>query len=218
MGEQKRKGKKGSRTKRSKAAITTVIVVLCIVVIGVVDFVSRSNNSSLTKFDSARSKGSEDASVRILEFVDFQCPECARGSQLIQTYMLQHPDDIFLAVKYYPLGELNSMISALYGQCAAQQDKFWRMHDLLFERQQQWRTLRAVKPLLNIIAKDANLNINELKRCIESDSARSAVSAERLLGESNFVKSTPTYFINENIVVGVEELRKALEEFFENEI
>ena len=37
-----------------------------------------------------------------------------------------------------------------------------------------------------------------------------------MLGESHFVKSTPTYFINDEIVVGVEEMSKTLEAFFDN--
>jgi len=155
--------------------------------------------------------------LRILEFVDFQCPECARGSKLIRSYILRYPKSIFLAVKYYPLGELNSMVSALYGECAAQQGKFWQMHDSLFDRQRQWRTLREASSFLNGIARDAHLNINELELCMKGDDAQSVISAERMLGESHFVKSTPTYFVNDEMVVGVEALREQLEVFFDKE-
>jgi len=215
MGEQKRKGKpKRYRSRQSKSFVAAVIIVVCFVIIGIADFVSRSKNSPLTKFDSARSKGDQDAPLRILEFVDFQCPECARGSKLIRSYMMQYPKSIFLAVKYYPLGELNSMVSALYGECAAEQGKFWQMHDSLFDRQGQWRTLREAKSLLNTIARDAHLDINELDLCMKGDNAQSVVLAERMLGEAHFVKSTPTYFVNDEMVVGVEALRKQLEAFF----
>jgi len=217
MGEQKRKGKKSKGTKRSKSTITTVVIVLCIVVIGVADFISRSKNSPLTKFESARSKGNQDASLRILEFIDFQCSECARGSKLLQTFISQYHDRIFLAVKYYPLGELNSMISALYGECAARQNKFWPMHDRLFELQAQWRTLRKVKPFLTSIATAIPLNMIEFEACLERGDVRSVVSGERMLGESHFVKSTPTYFINDVIVVGVEAMRKVLDRHFNSE-
>lgn len=215
MGEQKRKGKpKRYRNRQSKPFVTTVIVILCFVIIGVADYVSRSKNSPLTKFDSVRSKGDQDAPLRILEFVDFQCPECARGSKLIRSYMMQYPKSIFLAVKYYPLGELNSMVSALYAECAAEQGKFWSMHDSLFDRQRQWRTLREAKSLFNSIARDVRLDIDELELCMKGGNAQSVILAERMLGESHFVKSTPTYFVNDEMVVGVEALREQLEAFF----
>lgn len=215
MGERKRKGKsKKYYSRQSKSIVATVIIVLCFVIVGIADFISRSKSSPLTKFDSARSKGDQDAPLRILEFVDFQCPECARGSKLIRSYMESHPKSIFLVVKYYPLGELNSMVSALYGECAAQQGQFWQMHDGLFDRQGQWRTSHEVETLLNGIAQTAHLDSDKLQRCLKDDKAQSVVLAERMLGESHFVKSTPTYFVNDEMVVGVEALNQQLETFF----
>lgn len=217
MGEQKRKGKSGvSRRRRSKPAVTMAIVIICVIGIGVADFISRSKNSPLRQFDPARSKGSQAAPIHIFEFVDFQCSQCAKGSKFIQAFMSQHPDSVFLTVKYYPLGELNSMISAHYGECAARQGKFWPMHDRLFELQARWRTLRKPRPFLDSIAGDIPLNMNELELCLDQGSVHSIVSGERMLGESYFVKSTPTYFINDQIVVGVEEMSKTLEAFFDN--
>lgn len=106
------------------------------------------------------------------------------------------------------------MISAYYGECAARQEKFWPMHDQLFELQDQWRKLRTVKPFLNSIAGGIPLDMNELEICLDQSNVHSVVSGERMLGESHFVKSTPTYFINDEIVVGVEEMSKSLEAFF----
>jgi len=109
------------------------------------------------------------------------------------------------------------MVSALYGECAAEQGKFWQMHDSLFDRQEQWRTLREAKSLLNSIAREARLDIDELELCMKGDDASSVILAERMLGESHFVKSTPTYFVNDEMVVGVEALREVLEAYFVEE-
>jgi protein-disulfide isomerase len=217
MGEHKRNMRTSSRLIRrsSKSAVTAVIIILCIVVIVAVDLFSRRNNSPLKVFEPARVKGQQEAPLQILEFIDFQCPECARGAALLKSYIEKYPDGIYLSIKYFPLGELNSNISAFYAECAARQDQFWKFHDLLFMRQAQWRTLLEVQPFLNIMAKDANLNITEMESCIEREDVKSVVVKEKALGESNFVKSTPTYFINDEMVVGVESMRKVLIDFFE---
>lgn len=219
MGEQKRRpgGTTIDRSRASRSAITVVIIILCIVIIGVVEYIYQSKSSPLAAFDPARTKGNPDAPLQILEFVDFQCPECAKAAKLLKRYMEDYPAGIFLAVKYYPLGELNSMPGAVYGECAARQGKFWPMHDLLFDRLPQWRTLKDVRPFFNVIAKDVGLDIKELDHCLADDDVPSVIAAERITGESHFVRSTPTYFINGDIVVGVDALRETLEKFFDDQ-
>ena len=201
----------------SKKISTLLIIALAIASVLLLKNVLFNDNTPEEPVNTGRFKGDPNAAIQITEFIDFQCSECARGSKLIQTFMSNHPKSIFLAVKYYPLGELNSMISAHYGECAARQGKFWPMHDRLFELQAQWRTLRKPKPFLNSIAGGIPLDMNELELCLDQGCVHSVVSGERMLGESYFVKSTPTYFINDQIVVGVEEMSKTLEAFFKDQ-
>lgn len=216
MGESKRKPKKrrGSGGARDKFKFTVTLIVVCVVALGVYDFIRRARNSPLTSAVPARTKGNPSAALHIVEFADFQCPECARGTKLLAHYMKEYPNDIYFIYKYYPLSELNSTVSAVYGECAARQDRFWIMHDILFDRQSQWRALRKVEPMLEIIARDAGLDLGELSACVGGKGARSVVMTEKMLGDSYFVKSTPTYFINKEMVVGVESLKEFLEDHF----
>jgi protein-disulfide isomerase len=213
MGEHKRKKSFGRRN-APKVKVTIIIIIACGVAFAAVDYFRNSNKSPISKFVPERSKGNPDAPLRILEFADFQCSHCSEGSVLLREYMEKYPQSIYLGMKYYPLGQLNSMVSALYAECAARQNKFWEYHDIIFKRQSQWRTLRSVKPVLKIMAKEANLNLAELDMCVEKDDVRSIVAAEKLMGESLRIQSTPTYFVNEEMVVGKNALRKYLEEYF----
>ena len=104
------------------------------------------------------------------------------------------------------------MTSALWAQCAARQDKFWIMHDLLFDRQPQWQTLPDPEFFFRTLAGQSGLDTAALESCVRDPRTREVVMADKLLGESRFIRSTPTYFINGKMTVGVEALRNKLED------
>jgi len=218
MGESRRnrKSPRARNISRSKSLLTTAIVVICVIAIVSYDFYQRSQHSPLKIYSENRIKGDMDAPLHILEFIDFQCSECARGSRILKSYMSKYPYEMLLTIKYSPLGELNSNISAAYAECAARQDFFWEFHDLLFKRQSYWRLLKKINPFFITLAKEVGLDVGELQECLKRQETYSVIEKEKALGEAHFVKSTPTYFINDEMVVGVESLKQTLEEYFEN--
>lgn len=216
MGEQKRKKKKTYYFKSSKNSTAAFIIILCVVAVVGIDYKQRHQTSPLDKYDQARSKGNVEAPLRITEFVDFTCEQCARGSKLLKEYMQKYPDGIFLDMKYFPLGALNSMIAAKYAECAAEQDKFWAFHDFVFENQSEWGNLLKIKKYFAKISPELKLDVPKLEACVEHKQTGRAVDKDRILGEAHSVRSTPTYFVNGKMFVGVESLRKALLDFFDD--
>ncbi|MCA9401719.1 MAG: thioredoxin domain-containing protein [Candidatus Omnitrophica bacterium] len=202
----------------SKTKLAIVIISASLLCLGVGDYIYRHFHSPIVSFTPQRTSGDPGAVLQIVEFVDYTCINCVKGHKILKKYLQEYPKAINVTVKYFPLGELNSMISALHAECAAQQDKFWPMHDMLFERQFHWRTLVEVEPYLTALAKKISLDIDQLKGCLEDPAARSTLIQEKTLGESYFVQMTPTYFINRKMVVGSEELEDYLHGFFEQYI
>ena len=94
----------------------------------------------------AHIEGSANAKVMVVEFTDFQCPFCERWYQedLPQLRKLLGPD-VALAFLNFPIPQLhpNAGNAAMAGQCAADQGKFWPMHDLLFSNQATWEGLSS---------------------------------------------------------------------------
>jgi protein-disulfide isomerase len=92
----------------------------------------------------AEIEGSKDAKVMVVEFSDFQCPFCERWYQddLPQLRKMLGPD-VALAFLNFPIPQLhpNAGTAAMAAQCAAEQGKFWQMHDLLFSNQAAWQGL-----------------------------------------------------------------------------
>lgn len=216
MGEQKRKeGASFFQIRLSKPFSTVLIVLLGVLIVVGLMQVQQSRKQALTVFEPARTKGPLEAPLQILEFADFQCPDCSQGSKVLNRFMKLYPEGIRLSVRYYPLGELNSMISAVYTECVSQQNQFWTYHDILFQRQSQWRTLAQADGYLKAVAKEVNINEEQLEQCVNGQQVRDLILGERSMGEAQFVKSTPTYFINGEMVIGAHNLQEYLMAFFE---
>ncbi len=215
MGEAKRRNKKPSPL-RGKGKFILYLIVACIIVAAGYDFFRRSRNSLLTHIVPARTTGAQDAPLKIVEFFDLQDLESARGARIIDNLMQKHPGEILLSKRHYPSDEYNAVIGSVFAECAARQDRFWNYHDELIVKQNIWRQVPEVKPLLAALADPEEIDVEELKACAETEEAREAVEADKRLGDAYFVKSVPTYFINENKFIGVEEMEQYLNEYFEN--
>ena len=95
-------------------------------------------------FSNAAIKGSPDATVVIVEFSDFQCPFCQRWYfNTFPEIDRQIGDDVALVFLHFPITQLHPNAPTVHvaAECAGEQGKFWEMHDLLFERQNEWAQL-----------------------------------------------------------------------------
>jgi protein-disulfide isomerase len=87
-------------------------------------------------------RGNPEAEVIVIEFSDFQCPYCRRHfeetqPQLDETFV--DTDQIFWVYKHFPLNfHPQAEAAGVAAECAADQGKFWEMHDLLFTNVEQW--------------------------------------------------------------------------------
>ena len=163
-----------------------------------------------------RVKGDPAAKVQIVEFIDFQCPACADGALKLKKIYTLHPKDIRIEMKYFPLVTIHrhTMIASTYAECAARQGKFWPMHDLIVERQAQWSPLISAEGMFTQFAREAGVEEAALRHCLASPDVEQTVMHDRDLGRSLGVESTPTYFINNKMVVGSKSLTEELNQYF----
>lgn len=92
----------------------------------------------------AEVEGDRDARVMIAEFSDFQCPFCKRWvDQSLGGIREMLGDDVALAFVHFPIQQIhpNAPFAHVASVCAAEQGKFWEMHDVLFARQEEWAQL-----------------------------------------------------------------------------
>jgi protein-disulfide isomerase len=140
----------------------------------------------------APSFGPENAKVTIVEFSDFQCPFCTRAASVANEIKQKYGDKVRFVFRQYPLPmHGDAHLAAQAALAAHQQGKFWEYHDLLFANQRA-----LTRSSLEDYAKQANLNIDLLKKALDDQSLKAAVDADVKLGEEVNVSGTPTVFIN----------------------
>ena len=168
-------------------------------------------NQDLNLTILARSKGDPNAPIKIVEFIDFPCEPCALGAEYLNAFMEEHPGTVRLEVRYYPLVmHQHAMVSARYAECAARQDKFWPFHNSLFQRQKQWVNLKNISGIFNLLAKEANLDLKKLKVCLRDQAVDAVIKNNKREGKSIEVMATPTFFVNEQKIIGKAELEPGL--------
>ncbi len=199
----------------SRQKLTVVIVGSAVAVVAAVK-IFLSLYAGQMDPSQMRVKGDPTAKVRIVEFIDFQCPACADGALKLKKIYALHPKDIRVEMKYFPLMAIHrhAMTASTYAECAGRQGKFWPMQDLMVERQAQWRGLISAEGMFTQFAREAGVDKAALQRCLASPDVEQTVMQDRDLGRSLGVESTPTYFINNKMVVGSKSLTDELNQYF----
>lgn len=204
--------------KMSKKGLTVLLIVSGIVIFFSLKSFQRQQqvivpqNSPLIKLPQ-RAQGNPQADIKIIEFIDFQCPACAKGYQLLQEYLQKNPDKLYIELRHFPLAmHKHGHLSAQWGECAARQDRFWPFMDLLLERQNEWAVMIDPVPSFEAIGQQAGVNLDQMKTCFNDDSVKQAIAIDVGEGKMRAVSSTPSYFINHEMVVGTKSLQMKLDE------
>lgn len=92
---------------------------------------------------NANTQGNPNAKVTIIEYSDFQCPYCEQAFPTVKKILKDYGDKIYFAYKQFPLTSIHPHAekTAEISLCAADQGKFWQMHDALFGSQGDWAGL-----------------------------------------------------------------------------
>ncbi|MBZ0167230.1 MAG: DsbA family protein [Candidatus Omnitrophica bacterium] len=189
-----------------------VIIVAIATVAGVKLYLNSRSVNTVT----GRTKGNPQAPVKIVEFIDFQCPACAAGAKMLNARLKQYPDKIHLEMKYFPLKmHAHAFLSSRFAECAARQDKFWAYHDKLIYGQNEWSKVVNAYPLFLQMAQEAGLDTNQLHSCLNDAKIDKVINEHHTEGRKLGVRSTPTYFVNGEIVVGTRDLEKKIKELLE---
>lgn len=144
-------------------------------------------------------RGNPDAEIVVVEWGDFECPYCTRAQPLLNKLMEESPE-IGVAFKHYPLSfHAAALPAAIAAEAAAEQGRFWEMHDALFDMGKGIKD-KAVAGEGEVpfeeAARELGLDLDRFRAdsrapAIE-DRVRSDMAEARALG----VGGTPTFFVD----------------------
>ncbi len=157
-------------------------------------------------------RGNPNAPVLLEEFSDYQCPFCARFSQQTRPSLLRNQiatGEVLLVLYDFPLTSIHpqAVAAAHAARCAGEQGAaaYWAMHERLFATINSWSNGRA-NEVFAVFAKELGLDESSFRACQESGRYNDAINADINLGTARGVRSTPTFFLNNQIFVGAQPL------------
>ena len=160
--------------------------------------------------------GDKDAKVVIIEFSDFQCPFCAKGAELLKKIKEKYGKKVKVSFKQFPLPFHNhAEQAAVASLCANEQssDLFWKMHDEMFANQETALDPEGLKKT----GKKIGLKTEAFEKCLAENKYLAQVKADMEEGKKIGVKSTPTFFVNGQLVSGAQPM-EVFAEIIEEEL
>ena len=138
-------------------------------------------------------RGDAAARVTVVEFSDFQCPYCIRSQETLRELQKRYAKDVRFVFKQFPLQQLHehAQMAAEASLCAADQGKFWQLHDWMFENGAQ-----LSRDAVLAAAPSLGLDPASLGKCMDDHRHAAAVDRDIALGEEVGVNGTPTFFVN----------------------
>jgi Na+:H+ antiporter, NhaA family len=145
-------------------------------------------------------RGGADAQVTLVEYGDFQCPYCGEAYPVVNKLRERFGDRLRFVFRHMPLADLHprAPFAAEAAEAAGAQERFWEMHDRLFEHQLQLsdEELRAHAEAVGV--DDAERFDAELRKGVYA----ARVGEDLESGARSGVPSTPRFFVNGLIHLG----------------
>ncbi|AZG47300.1 Na(+)/H(+) antiporter NhaA [Gordonia insulae] len=138
-------------------------------------------------------RGPADAPLTVVEFMDFECPFCARTTGMWKDVHAHFGDRVRYIVRHLPIHEYHphAFLAATAAEAAARQGKFWEMHDILFANQAE---LEAEHLLA--YAEQLELDMNRFVIDLESEEVATLIVANEESANVSGARGTPTFFLN----------------------
>lgn len=151
-------------------------------------------------------RGNANARVVIQEFSDYQCPFCRRVEPTIDRLVKEYGKQIKVVFRQRPLAfHPDAQLAAeasLEALAQRGQSGFWKMHEQIFAGQKTEDGLK--QPALEAYAKAVGLNVSRFQKALETHKHAAAVEADAQIAEQFKFNGTPSFVINDIVIVGAQ--------------
>lgn len=219
--------------RRQTIQIAVIIGVIAVVVIGGAILLSAASGGSTPANPSlppaktstkpippnaeanGRAWGPKDAPITIVEYLDYQCPACGNFAKSFEQGIVEafaNTGKVRYEIRYMPFledkvpGSRESRDPAQATLCAADQSKFWEMHNTLFVNQlitgEENTGNFSKQRLKEMAATIPGMDAAAFAACLDSNKHEQTVLQERAAGEQLGVMQTPSFLINGKLFAG----------------
>ena len=159
------------------------------------------------KTSGAPSFGPANASVTIVEFGDFECPNCKEEAKTLRDNVpTKFPTQVHVYFKDFPLEQIHPWAKAasIAGRCIYHQSPsaFWKYHDWIYDHQADINPDNLKSQVMDFAKTAQDVDGLQLGRCIDTKATEAEVDASLAEGRALHVDATPTVFLNGRRLVG----------------
>ncbi len=148
----------------------------------------------------APTRGNPKAPVTIVEFSDFQCPFCVRARPTVKRVRETYGDSVRWVFRHYPLDfHPLAQKAGEAAACAAEQGRFWEMHDLLWDKPTELEV-----PNLKAHAQALGLDSAAFATCLDGGRHAGLVDRDLKAGQEYGISGTPAFFVNGRLISGAQ--------------
>ena len=137
--------------------------------------------------------GPGDGSLELVEYGDYQCPHCGAAHPVVKQIQHAFGKELTFVFRHFPLSNVHeyALPAAITAEAAARQNKFWQMHDTIFENQALLNDHAFIE-----FAQAIGLNISKFKMDVLDETLAEKVESHFESGVRSGVNGTPSFFIN----------------------
>jgi protein-disulfide isomerase len=152
-------------------------------------------------------QGNANASVELVEYGDYQCPHCGRAYPIIKKIQKKMGDNLKFVFRNFPLSEVHpyAKMLAIAAEAAGAQGKFWEMHDIIFENQNNLNHIDLLE-----YAESLGLDVEQFEKDCNSRTYSDRVEEDFESGLRSGVNGTPGFFVNGEKYNGIWEDKELL--------
>lgn len=143
--------------------------------------------------------GKKDAPVVLMEFGEYESEECAKANEIVKQILSEYDGKVKFNFRHFPQTRIHqrSLKAAEAAIAAAQEGKFWEMHNILFQNRRNLGTTS-----LKLHSKEAGIHNKNFLEDLVNGTYGWQVQDDLKEGIDRGVKEVPTFFVNNEVVKG----------------
>jgi protein-disulfide isomerase len=144
-----------------------------------------------------QARGPKDAGVVLVEYSDFQCPACGSFYPVVEDLNKELDGKILFVYRHFPLPQHpDALLAAEAAESAGLQGKFWEMHDMIFENQNEWSESGKAGGIFTGYAGTLGLDMARFNSDVSSSEVRDKIEIDLRGAIKANINSTPTFYLN----------------------
>jgi protein-disulfide isomerase len=145
--------------------------------------------------DHIRGSANNNSPITLVEYGDYECPYTGMAYPIVKELIREFGNDkIRFVFRNFPLNDIHphAQHAAEAAEASAAQNKFWQMHDYLFEHQKALDDDQLLKYAQKVGLEDIHKFKNDVSRHVYAP----LIEESLIGGVDSGVEGTPTFFIN----------------------